>query len=159
MRYILLSSFLLMCLFVNQVYAQDRVISGKVTSHEDGSGLPGVNVVLKGTTTGTITDIDGNYKLTIPKEGGVLVFSFIGLTPQETLVEEGAIEVDMDVALKADIKQLDANAVIVSAQGISREAKTLGFAQTTISSATLNNKPETDIGRALQGRTPRYSNS
>ncbi|MDI9356034.1 MAG: SusC/RagA family TonB-linked outer membrane protein [Chitinophagaceae bacterium] len=154
MRYILLSSFLLMCLFVNQVYAQDRVISGKVTSHEDGSGLPGVNVVLKGTTTGTITDIDGNYKLTIPKEGGVLVFSFIGLTPQETLVEEGAIEVDMDVALKADIKQLDANAVIVSAQGISREAKTLGFAQTTISSATLNNKPETDIGRALQGRTP-----
>ena len=52
-------------------FAQDRTVSGKVTSAEDGSAIPGVNIVVKGTTTGAVTDIDGNYKLTVPADGGV----------------------------------------------------------------------------------------
>ncbi|HLU89190.1 MAG TPA: carboxypeptidase-like regulatory domain-containing protein, partial [Cyclobacteriaceae bacterium] len=55
-------------------------VTGTVTSAEDGSTLPGVNILLKGTSTGTLTDIDGNFKLEVPQEGGVLVFSSIGFT-------------------------------------------------------------------------------
>jgi TonB-linked SusC/RagA family outer membrane protein len=131
------------------ILAQDRVISGKVTSADDGSPLPGVNVVLKGTTNGVVTDGDGNYKLSISTNGATLVFSFIGLKTTEELVGERTV---VDVAMVSDISQLEE--VVVTAQGIEREQKALGYAQTTISSTLLANKPETDIGRALQGRTP-----
>ena len=66
-------------------------LSGKVTAEEDGSPLPGVNVVLKGSTTGTVTDAEGIYKLSVPTEGGTLVFSFIGLKTQEILVGERSV--------------------------------------------------------------------
>ena len=77
MRKFLLVSLSLV--FVLSAWAQERVVTGKVSASEDGTTLPGVNVVLKGTTNGTVTDTDGNYKLTVPAEGGALVFSFIGL--------------------------------------------------------------------------------
>src|SRR5205823_6070825 len=64
-----------------------RTIIGKVTSKEDESALPGVNVVLKGTTTGTVTDGQGNYLITAPDQGGVLVFSLIGLQTKEVKIE------------------------------------------------------------------------
>ena len=84
MKKYLLLSFMLMFAFVySDTWAQQRTISGKVTSVEDGSALPGVNVVLKGSTAGTVTDIDGNYSLSVPTEGGTLVFSFIGLASEE----------------------------------------------------------------------------
>jgi hypothetical protein len=63
--------------------AQNRVITGKVTSADDGSNVPGVNVILKGTTTGTITDANGDYSLTVPNRNGALVFSFIGSDRRE----------------------------------------------------------------------------
>ena len=72
---------LLVLLFLSTVaWSQERVISGKVSSKSDGVTLPGVNVLLKGTTNGTVTDADGNYRLTIPAGGGTLAFSFIGMT-------------------------------------------------------------------------------
>ena len=150
-----MKKFLLLCFsfaFVLSAWAQDRVVSGKVTASEDGSSLPGVNVVLKGTTNGTVTDANGSYKLTVPAQGGSLVFSFIGLQTQEVPVGDRTV---VDIALGLDVQQL--TEVVVTAQGIEREQKALGFAQTTISSALLNNKPETDIGRALQGKTDRKS--
>jgi TonB-linked SusC/RagA family outer membrane protein len=147
-----MKKFLLLCfsfVIALSALAQDRVVSGKVTSTEDGSALPGVNVVLKGTTNGTVTDVDGNYKLTVPATGGSLVFSFIGLQTQEIAIGERST---VDVGLGLDVQQL--TEVVVTAQGIQREQKALGFATTTISSALLAEKPETDVGRALQGRTP-----
>ncbi|MFN5554685.1 MAG: carboxypeptidase-like regulatory domain-containing protein, partial [Chryseotalea sp.] len=63
--------------------AQERQVSGRVTNADDGSALPGVNVVVKGTTNGTMTDANGNYKLNIPQSGGSLVFSFVGMQTQE----------------------------------------------------------------------------
>ena len=81
----LLVSFLFLA---SNVWAQDRTISGNVTADDDGSGLPGVNVILQGTTVGTTTDIDGSYSLDISGDGGTLVFSFIGLASQE--IEVGA---------------------------------------------------------------------
>ena len=68
----------------SELWAQERTISGKVTSTEDGSPLPGVNVVLKGTTRGSVTDADGIYQVGVPAEGGTLVFTFIGLRSFET---------------------------------------------------------------------------
>lgn len=135
--------------FVLSAWAQERMVTGKVSSQEDGSALPGVNVVVKGTTNGTVTDVDGNYKLSVPSGGGSLVFSFIGLATQEITIGDRSV---IDLGLSLDVKQL--SEVVVTAQGIEREQKALGYAQTTISSTMLANKPETDIGRALQGRTP-----
>ena len=67
------------------VQAQTRSLSGKVTGADDGASLPGVNVAIRGTSTGTITDLDGNYKLDVSDED-VLVFSYIGYATQEMAV-------------------------------------------------------------------------
>ncbi len=147
-----MKKFLLLCfsfVFVLSSWAQERVVSGKVTASEDGSTLPGVNVVLKGTTNGTVTDVDGNYRLNVPSSGGTLVYSFIGLQTQEVAIGERSI---IDIRMGLDVQQL--TEVVVTAQGIERERKSMGFASTTISASDISNKPETDLGRALQGRTP-----
>lgn len=131
------------------LWAQERTVTGKVTSVDDGAPIPGVNVVLKGSSNGTVTDEQGQYSLSVPAPGGSLVFSFIGLTTQEIEIGERTI---IDVQMVVDARQL--TEVVVTAQGIEKEQKALGYAQTTISSSLLSNKPETDVGRALQGRTP-----
>src|SRR5687767_10151000 len=81
------------------VWAQERTVSGRITSAEDGSGLPGVNVVLKGTTSGTVTDVEGKYSLSVPSTGGTLVFTFIGLTSQEVEIGSRAV---IDVPMSQD---------------------------------------------------------
>ena len=133
---------------VNLGFAQ-RSISGKVTAEADGSGIPGVNVVLKGTTTGTTTDLDGNYRLSVPEEGGTLVFSFIGLATKE--VEIGARSV-IDVAMSEDVAQL--SEVVVTAVGIERDKKSLGYAVTDLEGEQIAQKAEPDPVRSLQGKIP-----
>ncbi|NOT75635.1 MAG: TonB-dependent receptor [Cyclobacteriaceae bacterium] len=117
-----MKKFLLVCFtFVfalSTAWAQERMISGKVTSTEDGSALPGVNVVLKGTTNGTVTDTDGNYKFNVPAAGGTLVFSFIGLETQEVALGERTV---VDVKLGLDITQL--NEVVVTGYGTQERRK------------------------------------
>lgn len=140
---------MLVSVFVSEVWAQDRVVSGKITSSDDGSSLPGVNVVLKGTTVGTITDIDGNYKISVPASGGTLVFSFIGLTTQEA--EIGARSV-IDVAMASDVKQL--TEVVVTAVGIEREKKALGYSVANLTSDQVSQRAEPDPLRAMQGKMP-----
>src|SRR5688572_29301633 len=102
------------------VLAQERVVSGKVTSAEDGSVLPGVNVVLKGTTNGTVTDADGNYKLNVPASGGTLVLSFIGFQTQELAIGDQSL---LNVGLASDVQQL--SEVVVTAQGITADKRAL----------------------------------
>src|SRR5579872_1085780 len=121
-----MKKFLLMCFsfgFAISVWAQDRVVTAKLTSKEDGSTLPGVNVVLKGTTNGTVTDAEGNYKLTVPASGGVLVFSFIGLETFEVEIGERTV---VDTQLGADVKQL--SEVVVTALNMKADVKTLSYA-------------------------------
>lgn len=147
-----MKKFLLLCfsfVFVLSAWAQERVISGKVSSEEDGSALPGVNVVLKGTTNGTNTDADGNFKLTIPASGGTLVFSFIGLQSKEIVIGERTV---IDVSLTSDVTQL--GEVVVTAQGLAQEKKALGYAVTTLGNAQIANRPEPDVSRILQGKIP-----
>src|SRR5688572_25607495 len=94
----------LVCLVItcSGVWAQERAVTGKVTSAEDGSPLPGVNVVIKGSAIGTVTDVNGAYNLAVPPES-TLVFSFIGLTSVEVPVGERTI---VDVQMAQDVKQL-----------------------------------------------------
>jgi TonB-linked SusC/RagA family outer membrane protein len=133
-------------LAVTVVWAQ-RTVSGKVTSADDGSGIPGVNVVLSGTTNGTTTDLSGNYRLSIPEEGGTLVFSFIGLATQE--VEVGARSV-IDVQMTEDVEQLAE--VIVTALGIERESRNIGYGIDVVESEELTKARETNIVNSLQGK-------
>ena len=134
-------------LFSFITWGQERTVSGKVTSLDDGSTLPGVNVILKGTSTGTVTDVDGNYSLSVPSEGGTLIFSFVGLSTQE--VEIGSRSV-IDVQMATDIKQL--SEVVVTALGIEREKATVTYATQEVSSEQLNITQDANIKSALAGK-------
>ena len=70
---------------------QSRTITGKVTSAEDGNGMPGVNVLVKGTKNGTVTDAKGSYSITMSAHGGTLVFSFVGFQPKEMKVGTSSV--------------------------------------------------------------------
>ncbi len=131
----------------SEVWAQERTISGRVTSIEDGTSLPGVNVVLKGTTRGAVTDADGNYTLSVPAEGGTLVFTFIGLTTQEVEIGNRTI---IDLQMSQDVTQL--SEVVVTALNVSREAKTLPYATQTVKAENLNITQSVDVKGALSGK-------
>ncbi|MBX2967635.1 MAG: TonB-dependent receptor [Cyclobacteriaceae bacterium] len=118
MKRLLLSIFVALFFAVGSVLAQDRTVSGRVTSTEDGSALPGVNVVLKGTTIGTATDSDGRYSLSIPSSGGSLVFSFIGLQTQEIPIGDRNT---VDISLALDATQL--SEVVVVGYGVQEKRK------------------------------------
>ncbi|MEZ4947644.1 MAG: SusC/RagA family TonB-linked outer membrane protein [Cyclobacteriaceae bacterium] len=145
-----MKKFLLLCFsfaFVLSAWAQERVVSGKITAAEDGTTLPGVNVVLKGTTTGTVTDVDGNFRLGVPSSGGTLVFSFIGLQTQEIAIGDRSI---IDIRMGLDVQQL--TEVVVTAVGIERERKALGYAVSELAGDKIRQKSEPDIVRSLQGK-------
>ncbi|MEQ8924887.1 MAG: carboxypeptidase-like regulatory domain-containing protein, partial [Fulvivirga sp.] len=148
MKKYLLFAFMLMFAFAfSDSWAQERTVSGKVTSIEDGSSLPGVNVVLKGTTTGTVTDIDGNFKLNVPSDGGTLVFSFIGLATEEVAISSRSV---IDIQMSPDVQQL--SEVVVTAVGIQREAKALGYGVERVGGDKLSAVSEPDPLRAMQGK-------
>lgn len=148
-----MKKFLLLCfsfVFVtSMVWAQERVVSGRVTAQEDGSSLPGVNVVLRGTTNGTVTDTDGNYKLSVPATGGTLVFSFIGLATQEIEIGERSV---IDMGMTLDSKQL--TEVVVTGQGFAKEKKALGYAVARVGQEAIAARPVNDVGRILMGKIP-----
>ncbi len=147
MKKILLISFMLLSALINESWAQSRSVTGKVVSKTDGSGLPGVNVILKGTTDGTTTDIDGNYKMSVPSAGGTLVFSFIGMTTQEVEIGSRAV---IDVTMSEDATQL--TEVVVTAMGIEREKKELGYAVTTVDGGDLTKARSSNVLQSLSGR-------
>ncbi|WP_258100703.1 SusC/RagA family TonB-linked outer membrane protein [Marinoscillum pacificum] len=143
-RILLLSLFSFVVAFVATA---QRTVSGTVTD-DSGETVPGVNVVLKGTTTGTTTDLDGNYRLSVPEEGGTLVFSFIGLASQE--VEIGARSA-IDVAMASDVQQL--TEVIVTGYNNTSKAK-LTSAISSVDGAQIESIPMPDVNQLIQGRAP-----
>lgn len=146
MRKSLLLSLLLVCSTWVYSYAQDRKVTGKVSTAEDGSALPGVSVVVKGSNTGTNTDSDGNYSVTVPSSA-TLVFSFVGTVTQEIQVGSRSV---IDVQLVSDTKNLQE--VVVTAQGIVREKRALGYAVATVDKKLIEDRPQADVGRVLQGK-------
>ncbi len=147
MKKILLISFMLLSALINESWAQSRSVTGKVVSEADGSGLPGVNVILKGTTDGTTTDIDGNYKMSVPSAGGILVFSFIGMTTQEVEIGSRAV---VDVTMSEDATQL--TEVVVTAMGVAREEKSLGYSVSSLDGEEFVKSRDANIANALQGK-------
>ncbi|NEU70305.1 SusC/RagA family TonB-linked outer membrane protein [Spirosoma agri] len=144
MRKILLVSWILTALFCLPVLAQDFTVSGRVTSSEDGTGIPGVSVQLKGTTRGTTTDAGGKYRLNAPSNGR-LVFSFIGFASQEIAVGNKS---SIAVSLVPDATNLDE--VIVTTFGTAKRASFTGSAG-TLSPKQFQDRPVTNLAQALSG--------
>lgn len=125
--------------------AHAQSVSGKVTD-ENNSPLPGVSITIKGTTTGTVTNTTGNYTLPA-KRGDVLEFSFIGMQPKTINVGN---ETTLNVKLLDDAQQL--GEVVVTALGIEREKRSLGYATQELDSKQLLDVPRPNIVNALQGK-------
>lgn len=125
-------------------FAQQKVVSGQVTD-ETNFGIPGVNVQVKGTKTGVITDLDGNYSIEVPSNKSVLVFSFIGYATQEVPVKN---QTKINVLLKEDSQTLDE--VVVVGMG-TQKRNTITAAVATVDQEAIVNRPVTDLTSALQG--------
>jgi len=123
---------LVVALVLTSASAWAQTITGKVTSAADGSAVPGVSVLVKGTTNGTATDSDGRFSIQA-NPNDVLVISFIGFATQEIAVQG---RTSLEVALAEDVKEL--SEVVVTALGISREKKTLGYAAQDLKSDEIN---------------------
>ncbi len=135
--------FLVLCL---SGYAQERTIEGKVVDDET-NPIPGVNVLVKGTTQGTITDIEGQYRLSAGEEAEALVFSFVGYETQEVPIGSQSV---IDVNLAVDDQQL--SEVVVTALGVERETKALGYAVEEVQGEAITQARETNLVNSLSGR-------
>lgn len=134
----------LFVLFGVVAFAQQS-ISGTVTD-ESGVPLPGATVVVEGTSNAAITDFDGNYTLNATL-GDVLVASYVGYNSNTLTASSETINFTLTQSTELD-------EVIITAQGIARKEKALGYAVTTITSEDIENKPETDISKILTGKIP-----
>lgn len=142
----LLFSILTLFLFSGSL-ALAQQIRGKVTVEGDNTPLPGVNVSLKGTSSGTVTNANGEYSINLSAGRTVLVFSYIGYVNQEI---DASGRSTVDVTLKADNKQF--NEVVVTALGISRDKKALGYAAQGVGSEELVQNHQPNLVNALQGK-------
>ncbi len=136
---------LLLAFVVHISYAQDKTITGTVTDG-DGLPLPGVNIVVEGTSTGTQTDFDGNYAISA-SEGQTLLFTYIGQRPATRTVGASSV---INIQMEADTQALEE--VIVTAQGIKKEKQALGYAVSEVGNEQLEQRAEGDVGRILTGK-------
>lgn len=135
----------LLLISIGFLNAQVSQVKGTVVSEEDGLPVVGASVLVKGTTVGTVTDIDGNFTISgVPEDGKVIVVSFIGLQSQEL-----AIEPVMNVVLKADAEVLEE--VVVVAYG-TQTARTVTASVSSIRSDALKDVPNTSLDQMMQGR-------
>ncbi|WP_171037924.1 SusC/RagA family TonB-linked outer membrane protein [Dyadobacter luticola] len=123
-----------------------ETVKGKVTD-EKGEALPGVNVLVKGSQQGTSSDASGNFTIEAPGPNAVLVFSFVGYQPQEVTVGSNSM---LEVKLLTDTKSLDE--VVVTALGIKKEVKAVGYSVTRVDGSAFTKTRETNIGNSLAGK-------
>ena len=143
--YTLIDKVIVLAPVESNLTKQQTTIKGKITS-SDGSFLPGVNVVEKGTANGTVTDINGNYSLTLLKQEAILVFSYVGYLSEE--VEVAGKEI-IDVLLVEDIQQLDE--VVVIGYGTVKKSDITG-SLSSVTSEQLMAVPVQNVNQAIQGR-------
>jgi TonB-linked SusC/RagA family outer membrane protein len=148
MRKILLLSVVMLTMLATQAWAQQRTITGTVTSAEDGLGVPGVSIVVKGTQMGTVTDFNGQYTLMVPGTAEFLVFSFVGLQTQEILIGDRTL---IDVVMQPDYLQMDE--VMVVAYGTATRGTFTGAA-TVVGSQKIEARPIANVTQAIEGQTP-----
>lgn len=146
-RVLLFTGFMAVISMFSKIAAQDRTVTGTVTGDEEKAPIPGVNVVVEGTTIGTVTDVSGNYTINIPEDRNILVFSFIGFASKEVEVGNRSV---VDVVMSTDIRQL--TEVVVTALGIEKQEKSLGYAIQDVEAEELVKARETNIANALAGK-------
>ncbi len=149
MNHLLRKSFLIFSLTLCSgwvLLAQNRTVTGKVTSATDGQPMPGVNVTLKGATSGASTDADGGYRITIPNGKATLVFSFVGMLSQEVNVNN---RTTINVELLESPTQL--NEVVVTGYTTTQQKDVIS-AMTTVKGDRIKNLPVSGIDQALQGQ-------
>src|SRR5690606_8074282 len=139
----LLFVFGILCTYGMQA---QTTVKGVVVDAASSLGVPGVSVLVKGTSTGVTTDFDGNYSINVPSEG-TLQFSYVGFATQEIAVNGRST---INVSLVEDVSQLEE--VVVTALGIKRERKSLGYSVQEVTGETLTATRETNVTNALSGK-------
>lgn len=132
---------------ISSAYAQNKTVTGKVTSSEDGAPIPGVNIIVKTTTTGTVTDVDGQYAVVV-EEDDILVFSSIGYATQEVPVAGRSV---IDLALAVDVQSLQE--IVVVGYGEQKKATATGSIS-SVEGINLQRSPATNVTNNLAGRLP-----
>jgi len=141
----LLSLVLLMVLMTGMVFAQQKTVSGKVTD-ESGASIPGVSVLVKGTTTGTVTDIDGKYSLNVPSKADLLTFGFVGMISQDVQIGQKSV---IDVTMKTDVVGVDE--VVVVGYGTRKKEEITGSIS-TVSDKQLKVSSAPSVVSRMQGQ-------
>lgn len=139
-------SLAVMLMMASVVWAQDRTVSGTITD-ENGAGMPGVNIIVKGLSSGTVTDVNGKYSLSAPANG-TLVVTFVGYKTVEVPVGD---RTSIDVAMDVDLASLDE--VVVTGYALENRREVTG-AVSTVKTAALTAVPSGNVEQQLQGRVP-----
>lgn len=143
----LLVNFLLLALGGSRLWAQTRTITGTVTAYEETGGFAGVAVLVKGTTIGTVTDVNGKYSLSVPESGKALVFSAVGM---ETVEEPIGGRTTVDVRLKSDTRQL--TEIVITALGTKTERDRFASSISTLDGKNIARTGETSLLTGLSGK-------
>ena len=125
-----------------------RTITGTVTD-EKGEALIGASVLVKGTSEGTVTDLDGKYSVAVPAGEATLIFSYTGYVTKEVVTTASNV---LDITLEESAETL--SEVVVTAQGLRKEKKALGYAVSTVDEKSISDRPQSDVARVLQGKVP-----
>ena len=137
---------LLLAFVVQLTFAQEKTITGTV-SDENALPIPGVNVIVQGTSNGTQTDFDGNYSITV-NVGQTLVYSYVGYKNVERAI--GAADSNISFNMDPDVSVL--NEVVVTGFAVKKEKKALGYSVSSIQEEAIKESPQTDLTRVLQGK-------
>ena len=144
---LLLMNLLFACSTLTVSLAQDRTVTGKVTSADDNQSIPGASVVVKGTTRGSSSDAEGNYTISVPSTGATLVYSFVGSVTKEVVIGNQSV---INVSLTGDSRQL--TELVVTGVGIATSKTKLGIAVESISAKDFPAAPTASIDQALVGK-------
>jgi TonB-dependent starch-binding outer membrane protein SusC len=136
----------LLVLSCTMLYAQDRAVTGRVTDADSGEPIPGANIVLQGTTSGTVTDLDGRYSLSVPSTGGFLIVSFVGYVTQELEIGNRSV---IDAVLRADITAL--SEIVVTGYG-TQERKEITSAVASVKAENFNVGNVQNAAQLIQGK-------
>jgi TonB-linked SusC/RagA family outer membrane protein len=132
---------------VSGLLAQEITVTGTVTDQQDGSPLPGVNILIQGTVTGTTTDVVGTYTIRVPSEETVLIFTYVGYNTVEEKVGSRSV---IDIGMNPDITQL--SEVVVTSLGIERAKKEISYAAQNVSADELSEARELNVMNSLAGK-------
>lgn len=134
---------------VTDAFTVQRSVSGRVVDQESNEGLPGVNILVKGTTSGTVTDVDGNFRLDVASSEAVLVFSSIGYTSQEIVVGQNAV---INVTMVSDVLSL--SEIVVVGYGEQKKESIVGAITQTSGEVLQRAGGVSNVGAALTGNLP-----